>query len=154
MGSARGQANHCLYLGRILINSWRRELAEESLPASVLAQAYLPAIRAHLGDAYGWFLLEITRPGSLPMEPPRSCAELPEIAEGKALPGEIREFQRLESSGWIAEMLGLETAAPAGVSSVGNLAVSGSVAEPAEAQRWAGLLQGLFDRMADSLDEY
>lgn len=154
MGSARGQANHCLYLGRLLIAAWRRDLAAEITPATVLAQAYLPAVRAHLRDAYGWFLLEITRPGSLPDSPPGCVAELPEVAAGKAVPPEVREFQQLETAGWIGEMLSAEVDSPA-QSAPNNLATTlVDSADPQQSQRWADLLQSLFDRMADSLDEY
>ena len=153
MSSARGQANHAIYLARLLLAAWRRDLAEEATAARTLTQAYLPAVRAHLGSAYGWFLLEITRPGALPDKPPRALSELPEIVEGKAVPGEIREFMRLEQEGWIADMLSDDTAVAA-PSSMGNLAVSASEAGPEKAEHWADMLQGLFDRMGDSLDEY
>ena len=43
MGSARGQANHALYLGKVLLAAWRRDLAAESVAAVTLIQAYLPA---------------------------------------------------------------------------------------------------------------
>ena len=118
-----------------------------------LTQAYLPAVRTHLGHAYGWFLLEITRPGALPEQPPASLAELPDIAEGKALPGEILEFQRLEAQGWIADMLAGDGAAGP-VASSGNLARPVTLAGPGQAEHWAAQLQSLFDRMGDSLDEY
>lgn len=153
MSSARGQANHALYLAKILLAAWRRDLAAESIAARTLAQAYLPAVRAHLSAAYGWFLLEIIRPGALPDKPPRRLAELPEIAQGKAVPGEIREFQQLEQFGWVADMLSddLSTQAPP---AAGNLAQSAPEAGPEQVQHWAEQLQSLFDRMADSLDEY
>ena len=82
-----------------------------------------------------------------------SEAELPDIAQGKAMPGEIREFQRLEGEGWIGEMLSSEAGARSSSSPV-NLAVSVSEPGPDDAETWAGLLQQLFDRMGDSLDEY
>ncbi|RLQ22935.1 hypothetical protein DWB85_05700 [Seongchinamella sediminis] len=153
MSSARGQANHALYLANILLAAWRRDLAEESVAAVTLNQAYLPAIRAHLRHAYGWFLLEITRPGALPPQPPASLAELPGIDAGKALPGEIVEFQRLEAGGWIGDMLADDTAEES-VASSGNLARGAPASGPEQASQWAGQLQSLFDRMGDSLDEY
>ena len=87
MSSARGQANHALYLARILLAAWRRDLAAEAVATITLTQAFLPAVRLHLGHAYGWFLVEITRPGGLPVQPPQCVAELPEVADGKAVPG-------------------------------------------------------------------
>ncbi|MEH6588178.1 MAG: hypothetical protein V7720_16595 [Halioglobus sp.] len=153
MSSARGQANHALYLARILNAAWRRDLEVETVAAVTLTQAYLPAIRQHLGDAYGWFLLEITRPGGLPVEPPRRVAELPEVVDGKSVPGELVEFQTLEEGGWIGDMLSVEGWQTA-TSSSGNLAMNAPPAGPQEASRWADQLQSLFDRMGDSLDEY
>ena len=153
MGSARGQANHALYLARILISAWRRDLDVESVASLTLTSAYLPGVRRHLADAYGWVLLEITRPGALPDKPPRRIAELPEIAAGKAVPGEVREFQRLEEAGWIGDMLA-DQATVTAAASAANLAVAAPLAGPDQASRWADQLQSLFDRMGDSLDEY
>ncbi len=155
MGSARGQANHALYLARILLAAWRRDLDAESVAATTLSSAYLPGVREHLCAAYGWFLLEITRPTALPDQPPRCLAELPEIAAGKALPGEILEFQQLEEGGWLGDMLssGCEGHTPAAPNS-GNLAVPAALSGPDQASLWADQLQSMFDRMGDSLDEY
>ena len=153
MSSARGRANHALYLARILLAAWRRDLDAESVAAVTLTSAYLPGVRQHLVDAYGWFLLEITRPGALPEKPPRSLSDLPEVAEGKALPGEIREFQQLEQGGWIGEMLSSDSVTPA-PSSASSLAVAAPLSGPEQASLWADQLQSLFDRMGDSLDEY
>ena len=153
MSSARGQANHALYLARILLAAWRRDLNAESVANVTLTQAYLPAIREHLALAYGWFLLEITRPGALPETPPGCVAQLPGIVEGKAIPGEIREFQRLEQDGWIGDMLAADTTSSV-VPSPDNLATVAPVAGPNQASLWADQLQSVFDRMGDSLDEY
>jgi hypothetical protein len=157
VSSARGQANQALYLARILLAAWRRDLEAESVAAVTLTGAYLPGVRQHLIDAYGWFLLEITRPGALPGQPPRSLSELPEVAEGvaegKALPGEIREFQQLEQGGWIGDMLSGDSLTPA-PSRASSLAVAAPLTGPEQAALWADQLQTLFDRMGDSLDEY
>jgi hypothetical protein len=153
VSSARGHANHALYLARILLAAWRRDLDAESVAAVTLTSAYLPGVRGHLADAYGWFLLEITRPGALPDKPPRCLSDLPRIAEGKALPGEIREFERLEQGGWIGDMLSADHAAPP-AASASNLALAAPLSGPEQASLWADHLQSLFDRMGDSLDEY
>ena len=113
----------------------------------------MPGVRQHLADAYGWFLLEITRPGALPESPPRGVSQLPEVAQGKALPGEIREFQRLEQGGWIGDMLTGDLGT-AHSSNSENLAVAAPLSGPEQASFWADQLQSLFDRMGDSLDEY
>jgi hypothetical protein len=153
VSTARGQANHALYLARILLAAWRRDLAAESVANVTLTQAYLPAVREHLALAYGWFLLEITRPGAVPETPPRGIAHLPGIEEGKAIPGEIREFQQLEQDGWIGDMLAASPARSA-APSPDNLAVVAPIAGPDQASLWADQLQSVFDRMGDSLDEY
>ena len=159
MSSARARANHKLYLARIVLTAWQGALAAQNIPAKTLSQAYAGAVREHLAQAYGWFLLEIAQPSALPDRPPRTCADLPSVAEGKAIPGEIREFAQLESGGWIAEMLvepdvwsgtgaGRGAAAP-------NLVIEASaVPGPDIYGRWADRLESLFDRMSDSLDEY
>ena len=153
MSSARGQANHALYLARILLSAWRRDLSAESVASVTLTQAYMPAVQRHLGRAYGWFLIEVTRPGGLPSDPPLSVAELPEVVAGKAVPGELKEFQQLEQAGWIGDMLADEGLQVATASS-DNLAVNANIQGPDLAAVWADQLQSLFDRMGDSLDEY
>ncbi len=91
MSSLRGQANQGLYLAKILLAAWQRDLDAESLPARAVGEAYLPAMRLHLRRAYGWFLLEISRPDQAPPEPPSTTSELPDVGTGKAVPPEIRE---------------------------------------------------------------
>ena len=153
MTTPRSLANQKLYHARILAHSWRREMKAESIPATVLAEAFDRAARDHLRMAYGWFLLEITQPASLPDTPPGNCDALPEIAEGQALPGEIRELRQLEQRGWLADMLGSEPITLSDVKASGNLAlpVSGS-SGPDLIDQWIDKLQETFDRMADSLD--
>jgi len=154
MSSARGKANQCLYLARILIAAWRRDVDAEVIPASVLTQAFLPCVHGHLRDAYGWFLLEITRPGAIPDNPPACIDALPQVAAGKAVPPEVREFQQLEATGWIGKMLAADASSSAPSLSAGNLVTAVAAPDPAQASQWADLLQSLFDRMGDSLDEY
>ncbi len=154
--SARGFANQSLYLARILSAAWQRDLDAELVPASTLEQAYFPAVLAHLRSAYGWFLLDIVRQEPLPAEPPHSVATLPPRPPGKVLPGEIREFERLENEGWLGDMLAPpRSASPQAQRDSDNLAMPLSTATGLEqAATWARALQGLFDRMGDSLDEY
>jgi len=155
MSSARAQANHKLYLAKILLAGWRQAVAAQDVPALTLAQAYLPAVRNHLLDAYGWFLLQVSGSEHWPARPPHCCAHLPEIAGGKAVSGEIREFEQLEASGWLAELLA-EPSEPAGTARArGNLAAPPpTLADCAQVQQWVTRLEGVFDRMSDSLDEY
>ena len=116
-----------------------------------------PEVREHLLDAYGWFLLTVSEPAVPLAQPPHSVAELPEVAEGKAIAGEVREFQQLEQAGWLAELLASQDAMPAQRSSRSPQ----NLAQAAPAQSglqqfgdWAVQLEALFDRMGDSLDEY
>ena len=153
MSSARARANHKLYLARLLISSWRQALEQQAVPASVLAQAFDGAVQDHLIQAYGWFLVEITDPQATPDCPPRGCVELAPPAEGKVWPGEIREFQQLEESGWIAQLL----AAPdhlADVSRAGDNLAHQVGSTPELLTQWAQQLERLFERMSDSLEEY
>ncbi len=155
MSSSRAQANHRLYLAKIQLSAWRRELAAQDIPAITLGQAFQPAVREHLLDAYGWYLLAVTGMEADPAALPRSCAELPPVAEGKAVPGEIREFQQLERDGWLAELLSPLAPQAGAASSSFNLASTAPVLPDTErAGEWIQRLETLFDRMGDSLDEY
>ena len=155
MSSARAQANHSLYLAKIQLSSWQQALAAEDIPATTLTQAFLPAAKEHLLAAYGWFLLHVSGAEAASGRPPRSCAELPGVVAGKALPGEIREFQQLETDGWLGTLLraGDESAIAAPIP--GNLARSIPGSQDCElVQHWITALEALFDRMSDSLEEY
>ena len=154
MSSCRGRANQSLYLAKILLSAWRRECSDEALPERVLCQAYLPAVRSHLLDAYGWFLLDITDSTQLPRQPPHSCDDLPELPPGKAIPGEINEFRQLEHSGWLADLLGAWVdAGAAQARSAGNLAADAEYQGPDQAQTWVDRLSEHFDRMGNNLEE-
>jgi hypothetical protein len=157
VSSSRAQANHRLYLARILLAAWQTDLDKQQVAARTLEQAYGTSVREHLLDAYGWFLLTVSEPAVPLAQPPHSVAELPEVAEGKAIAGEVREFQQLEQAGWLAELLASQDAMPAQRSSRSPQ----NLAQAAPAQSglqqfgdWAVQLEALFDRMGDSLDEY
>ena len=159
MSSPRGLANHSLYLARIQLAAWSAELEREIIPAATLDQAFAPAACDHLKRAYGWFLLTLTGHTDTSTAPPQCCSELPEIAIGKALPAEIKEFAQLEKGGWLADLLSAHITGPAQQRAApgrsGNLAVrasgSPSVAEVAE---YADQLDSHMTRMSNSLDEY
>ena len=155
MTTPRSLANQKLYHARILAESWRREMAEEVVPAGVLAGAFEPACRLHLRRAYGWFLLEIIEVAEMPELPPENCEHLPAIAAGKALPGEVRELQQLERQGWLAELLSDREPPMSAVRPATSLAQPiRDIVGPDDIDRWIELLTNIFDRMADSLDEY
>jgi hypothetical protein len=152
MTDYRGQANHSLYLGRVVLDAWREGLARQDTPAAVLAEAFEPAACDHLVNAYGWFLLHIARPEPAPAVPPRGCAELPPPAEGKVEAGEIREFRQLEQ-GWLGDLL-LDRRGPVERRRTPASLAETAPADPARVQQWADRLEELFERMLDSLDEY
>lgn len=156
MSSPRGLANHHLYLGRLLLAAWQREREAGQVPAATLDQAFAPGCHAHLLQAYGWFLLAIVGPEELPASPPAGVSELPSQPAGKAVPGEVREFEQLEQGGWLADLLAWQPALPgAARRGPGNLARTVTTsAGPEDFTTWAGELEALFDRMGDSLDEY
>lgn len=153
MSGYRAQANHRLYLARLLLQAWEEGLAQQRVPAWTLAQAFEPAVCDHLADAYGWFLLEIAQPEPAPPEPPRCCADLPEPPAGKMPAPELREFEQLEQSGWLREVLRSRRGAAERQRRADNLA-GDAPAGPEEPSQWVERLQRLFDRMSDSLDEY
>jgi len=155
MSLSRAQANHGLYLAKIQLSGWRRALAAQDVPAVTLTQAYLPAVREHLLGAYGWFLLEVSGSEPLSGKPPHDCAGLPDLTAGRVVSGEIREFQQLETGGWLAELL-CERDVPVHTAPMqGNLAVAApELASCEQAQQWINNLEALFERMSDSLDEY
>ena len=156
MSSARARANHHLYLAKIVQDGWRAaRAARGGVPGQTLAQAYLPVVSEHLVRAYGWFLLEVTGAEQMPGAPPRGCDALPPVPAGKALPGEIREFQHLETRGWLADMLAERDLSPGAPRTPGNLAAaSADIPDPEQVADWTARLEALFTRMRESLDEY
>ncbi|TXS92976.1 hypothetical protein FV139_13560 [Parahaliea maris] len=156
MSSPRGLANHHLYLARLVLAAWQRDSSAGVVPASTLAAAFGSGCHQHLLRAYGWFLLAVSAPGELPAAPPTRVADLAPPPEGKAVAGEIREFEQLERSGWLADMLGWECPAPGATRrSPGNLASTVEQATgPGEFAGWVDSLESRFARMADSMDEY
>lgn len=155
MSGPRARANHCLYLARILLDAWRVQRERQDVPASTLLEAFLPATRAHLRDAYGWFLLEIAHLEEEVIAPPRCVSELPPIPAGRAEAGELRECRRLEREGWLAQLLTQGDALSGGVPAAGNLALAAPDAPGyTELETWHAALAALFSRMRDSLDEY
>ena len=155
MSGARARANHELYLGKIVIAAWGRELAREDVPAATLAQAFHAGVREHLVAAYGWFLLAVSQADVPSQGPPQCCEELPPMPEGRVYPPEINEFRQMEAGGWLYEMLHTTAVDLPGARQPGNLALSTHSARGTEqVEYWLQQLEGLFERMGDSLDEY
>jgi hypothetical protein len=159
VSSPRGLANHALYLARIQLAAWRTDIDKEVIPASTLAQAFAPAVCEHLRQAYGWFLLTLIGHGDTTGVPPRCCGELPAIAQGKALPGEIHEFVQLEQDGWLADLLAFNMTPPMQSRSLTGSRSNLAVATPAypsltDVTLYADQLDAHMARMSNSLDEY
>lgn len=161
-----GQVNHSLYLAKILLGSWAMMEAKEDVASKALLEAFEPGIRQHLVSAYGWFLLELTdqeRSADLP----RSTAEVASASAVPVLTGELREFARLEQSGWLRDLLVLPSpsssaalAQPAMGSSPRHSSNTATIAvttvDGVDRQtlgQWHETLSRTIERMRDSLDE-
>jgi len=159
MSRTRGAANRSLYRARILLESWKREETEERVPAHDLLGAFLPAVRAHLLEGYGWFLLAVSgRDDAAGEQVPSVVADLPAPEPGRERPPELREFARLEQQGWLAELLdsALASTVDAATAGAGSNSLLGSDrprASRAQAQVWLRELTATMQRMDDSLAE-
>lgn len=155
MSSSRALANHKLYLAKIQLAAWGAQLQEQQLGANLLSQAFLPAVRGHLLEAYGWLLLTLIDVGEPAGSLPQSVDQLPDIPPGKAVPGNLIELQSLEQDGWLADLLTPPQAHATSVSRrPGNLAAnSTSAAGLEEAAAWCTSMEAVIERLGDSLDE-
>jgi hypothetical protein len=129
---------------------------EATYPAEQLAGAFLPALKLHLGRAYGWFLLSASGVEQV-AEPslPRDTADLPAPDPGRARPPELGEFALLEQSGWIGDMLREEPLTARSGSGAGGLLISDQQRPGyAIAASWVDSLAQIMARMDDSLAEY
>ena len=155
MSSARGLANHSLYMARIVLAGWQASRDSSDIMSEAADAAFAPAVRLHLLDAYGWFLLAMLRATDLPERPPHTTDELPERGRGIAVPGELLEYQGLERQGsWLSR---LQATLPRGLPRPAGrqvLAMAGSYPNINDYHGWAAALAELFERMSDSLDEY
>ena len=89
--------NHSLYCARVLLEAWQRDREAQHFGASVLQDTYQPALKHHLGRAYGYLLLEGAGQADAPKQPPASLSELPEPAQGKVLPQTVQAMAREET---------------------------------------------------------
>lgn len=155
MSSPRALANHRLYLARLLLSAWTEARAQQEVAARVLDEAFGPGCHAHLRAAYGWFLLNLLNLDQPPGEPPLRVADLPSLPPGRVLPAEIREFEQLEQSGWLAELLQWQAPATGGGQrSPANLASGAPATGPDTFSGWCDALEAHFQRMGDAIDEY
>ena len=155
MRRTRGEANQALYRAQVLLACWDGERAEGRRPQSVLREAFMPALRLHLGEAYGWFLLSVSGVEDAgPGMRPRRVADLPAPEPGRARPPELAEFSLLETDGWIADMLAGDVPEHSDARGAATLLGSDrSAPDYAIAARWVQSLEAIMARMDDSLAE-
>ena len=140
-------------MASIMIDAWRRAEMKQEHGRPAIDAAYGPAARLHLLNAYGWQLLACQRSVHLPVTPPHSASELPDLAPGIALSPEVREMGLLEEGGWLAELQasiapGLPTPRPQNV-----LAVMDNRFDLPKATAIHEKLEALIDRVSDAIDE-
>ena len=153
MSKARGLANHSLYMARLLLSAWAETQSAAVTPIHAIDAAFAPAVRLHLLDAYGWFLLTSMRATQLPDGPPHCVAELADRAPGIARPAEVSECQYLENTGWLAQ---LQAPLPKGLARRGlgmSLAIESAYPDISMYRNWARHVEDLFARMSDAIDE-
>lgn len=161
MSRARGEANRGLYRAKILLEAWDGMRTGSSHSEAALIDGFLPAVRAHLLEAYGWFLLAVSDVDDERASLPQSTGDLPDPEPGRALMPEIAEFAQLEANGWIAQLI--QDPANGSHPLTGNYSAPGSSQgllvsdrQPlgfAVATTWADSLTAIMNRMDDSLSE-
>ncbi|MDJ0878282.1 MAG: hypothetical protein QNI86_06695 [Halieaceae bacterium] len=155
MSSARSLANQKLYHAAILIRMLGPELAREDTPAARVLEAVGLAVRRHLLEAYGWFLLELAEISDLPAEPPLSIAELEQnhgISEPRR--GELVELGQLEQNGWLAALQARPEPTRSSSATANLLAVAEQTWSEEGLLRWHDSLADLIDQMGHGLDEW
>lgn len=122
-----------------------------------MLEAFLPAVKLHLGQAYGWFLLSVSGVEESALNrPPGKVADLPAPAMGQMHAPELAEFSQLEIDGWLADMLNdTELGNPAAQLASGDGLLVSDRQSPgcAVAAGWASSLGEIMARMDDSLAE-
>ncbi|MFT4769837.1 MAG: hypothetical protein ACI8RN_002991 [Glaciecola sp.] len=127
-----------------------------------LLGGFVPAVRLHLVEAYGWFLLSVSGvDDSLATDLPRSTRDLCGPEAGLARIPEIAEFAQLENSGWLSQLLMDETdESPGNIATLptgpGQSLLVSDRQPPGYAVvlAWADALAVIMTRMDDSLAEY
>ena len=89
MAGSRGKANQSLYRARILLDAWDRA-RDEGVREDHLLETFLPAVRLHLREAYGWFLLAVSGfEEPLDKDLPRTTRDTPAPEPGRARSPEL-----------------------------------------------------------------
>jgi hypothetical protein len=153
-----GRANRKLYHASILLQMLERELAREYYPASIVLEAAAPAIRLHLLDALGWFLLELAEVSNLPEAPPHSVAALKDQCKlQEPIRGELVEIGNLEQQGWLKALQSEPLRPGASQPAAGGanlLAVADQAWSLEQLRQWATAVDELIDRLGHGLDEW
>lgn len=156
MAGSRGKANQSLYRARILLDAWDRA-RDEGVRDDHLLETFLPAVRLHLREAYGWFLLAVSgHEEPLENHLPVSTTDIPAPELGRARSPELQEFAALEGEGWLAQMLEEGTPGQSVALQTPPTALLGSDREApgyAVARDWSRRLAETMARMDDSLNE-
>ena len=132
------------------------ELEREELPANVVLEAAGIAVREHLLEAYGWFLLELAGAGEPQGAPPRSVDALVRLyGLSEPLRGELVELAQLEQRGWLGGLLAAPPATGAAPQTrPDQLSVVEQSWSPEQLRAWHDGLAEIIDRMAHGLDEW
>ena len=153
MSQAQAFANHSMYMASIVLDVWGRSQNDGEYQANALKAAFAPAVKLHLLDAYGWFLLALRRETQLPSKPPHSTLDLSTLPAGIEQPPEVKELQLLEQSGWLKALMSpIPLGMPARQAS--NVVVSeGVYPDLAKMKEWRDALESLLQRQADAIEE-
>ena len=142
-------------MARFLLDIWQQKLNTENVMPAVVNAAFSPAIRLHLLDAYGWFLLVLIRTTQLPPQPPHHTQDISELNVKHAISREICECRRLEIEGWLGQLQAPLLRGMPSQKLVSNqvLAIAESHPQISDYTNWCNASEELFARMSDSLDE-
>lgn len=152
----RGAANQSLYRARLLLAAWDRARGEP-VPETQLQGAFYPAVRLHLRQAYGWFLLAVSGVAEASVaDLPSTTVDLPAPEPGKARMPELAEFEQLERSGWVQQLWDDDEleATPLHSASKDLLVSDQNKPGPRVIQSWIDQFEVTMARMDDSLNEY
>ena len=152
----RGLANRKLYHAAILVRMLAAELSREDLPAQVVLEAAGLAVRQHLLEAYGWFLLGLAGVDEPRHGPPAGIAALQrDYGLEEPLRGELVELGRLEREDWLADLLAPPPASVAGAPvDPDRLSAVEQGWSEVQLRAWHDELAALIDRISDGLDEW
>jgi len=151
------KANQKLYFAALVRRILAFELERGHYPSHVLLAALGEAVRFHLREAYGWFLLELAESETPPASPPGSVADTIVLCHlSEPLRGELVELANLEErDGWLADLLHSAAPEDAARPADGDIPLrTRGPWEPARLDAWYEGLADIMERMSDSLEEW